>query len=185
MMNPLSLFTLSQLKSWLKIGPTDDGPDAVLEILGNAASDYCEARIGATFKSRDYTIARDGDGRDRLLRLPRPISAVSALSIDGVALDASDYVVYGDKGKIRLKTRLFGGGVGNVSVTLTAGYADGDLPNHVVGAALDLAKAHYEEWTNGAISLSSINVGSMNAIIKPGLNPRIEKYLDSQRDVRG
>jgi hypothetical protein len=183
-MTELALFSLSALKTFLKLKGTDDAQDDVLATIGQAASDYCESRIGERFKARDYTIVRDGDDRDKLLRLPRSIVSVASLTIDGIAIASTDYVIYVDDGKIRLKQRRFTAGVGNVSVVLTAGYADDALPGHIVAAALDLAKSHYEEWMNGAISLSSINIGSVNAIIRPGLNPRVEKYLDSMRDVR-
>lgn len=183
-MNDLALFSLEQLKTWLKT-PGDTSQDAVLEILGQGASDYCEARIGTQFKSRPYTITRNGDNRSKLLRLPRPILSVTSVTVDGVLLDPTTYGVDPDKGLIQLTTTVFTLGVRNVVVGLVAGYATADLPGHVVAAALDLAKAHHEEWTNGAISLSSISIGPASAIIKPGLNPRIEKFLDAQKDVRG
>ena len=129
---------------------------------------------------------RSGDGSTKLLRLPRPIVSVTSLSIDEVALAASDYVIFAESGKIQLKTKVFSIGVGNVALAMDAGYA----ANHprfrqVAAAALDLAKAHYEEWGVNAVSFSSVAIGSQSVIIKPGLNPRIEKYLDSLRDVRG
>lgn len=182
-MKDLALFTLEQFKGWLKI--SDESQDAVLEVIGQGASDYCEARIGAQFKARSYTVTRNGDNRSKLLRLPRPILSVTSLTVDGTVVDPTTYAVDADKGVLQRKTGVLAAGVANVVVVLVAGYAEGELPGQVVAAALDLAKSHYEEWQNGAISLSSINIGSANAVIKPGLNPRIEKFLDSQRDVRG
>jgi hypothetical protein len=184
-MNALALFTLDQFKTWLKLPATDDTIDGVLEPIGNGSSDYCEQRIGQLFKSRSYTITRNGDGRSKLLRLPRPIQSVTSITMDGVLLDPTSYVFDADKGMVQLKTSVFAVGVANVVIALVAGYASADLPGHVVVAALDLAKSHYEEWLNGAISLSSISIGPASAVIKPGLNPRIEKFLDAQRDVRG
>jgi len=184
-MKPLAIFDLPLFKAWLKVPDGDTSQDTVLERIGNAASEYCEERSGWLFKKRTHTLTRDGDDRPVLLRLHRPIISVTSLTIDGVALAASEYVADGTHGKITLKTRVFPRGVGNVVVVYEAGYDDADLPGQVVAAALDLAKAHYEEWMNGAISLSSISIGTANAIIKPGLNPRIEAFLDSLKDVRG
>src|SRR5213075_2833011 len=118
------------------------------------------------WKSRAQTITRSGDDRRLLLRLPRPITAVASLTIDGVAIAAIDYFIHADAGKIELRTRSFSVGIGNVVVTLTAGYTV--VPGHIVAAALDLAKAHYDEWQNGAVSLSQITVGPATAIIRPG-----------------
>jgi hypothetical protein len=185
-MDSLALFTLADLKLHCKLGAEESGNDAQLVVLGNAASAYCEERVGERFRIRDYTLVRNGDGRSLLLRLPRPIAAVTSLTIDDVAIDAADYVVFADSGKVQLKGRTFTPGVGNVAIVLSAGYAE-TAPRfrQVRAAALDLAKSHYDEWSANAISISSISMGPASTVIRPGLNPRIEKYLDSIRDVRG
>ena len=184
-MDDLALFTLSQLKLWLKIPDADTTQDDVLNLLGQGASDYCEDRIGEQFLTRTYTVTRDGKGTSRLLRLPRPIQSVTSLTIDGVLIDPSQYVVDPDAGKITLLCGQFTCGAGNVVAVLVAGYDAGKVPGNVVAAALDLAKSHYEEWTNGAISVSSISIGPASTVIRPGLNPRIEKFLDARGDTRG
>lgn len=184
-MDALALFDLDALKSHCKIDLADTSRDTVLERIGNAASGYCEERVGEKFKVRTYTLLRNGDGSAKLLRLPRPIVSVTSVTLDDVALAASDYVVFAAAGKIQLKTRVFTDGVGNVAVVMNAGYAvDHPRFRQVAAAALDLAKSHYDEWDANALSLSSVSIGSASTVIKPGLNPRVEKYLDSLRDVR-
>lgn len=184
-MDPLALFDIAALRAHCKITAGDATRDAVLEPIGNAASAYCEERVGEKFKARDYTLVRNGDGTSKLLRLPRPIVAVTSLVVDDVALVATDYVIYQAMGKIQLKRRTFTWGVGNVSVTLNAGYAvEHPRFRQIVAAALDLAKSHYDEWDANALTLSSVSMGAASTVIKPGLNPRVEKYLDSIRDVR-
>jgi len=195
-LNPLALFDLATLKTWCKV-TTQDPPTAadtdvltLLEVIGNGASEYCEARIGQRFKKRTSTVTRDGDGRSKLLRLPRPIVSVASLTIDDQVIGASEYALDRQNGKITLRARAFSVGLQNVSVTLDAGYdfavaADAAQVADVVAAALDLAKSHYDEWTTGAIAASSISIGPASVMIRPGLNPRIEKFLDGKKDVRG
>ncbi|HVL65726.1 MAG TPA: hypothetical protein VM364_00560 [Vicinamibacterales bacterium] len=185
-MDPLALFDLPALKAHCKISAADGTRDAILSVIGNAASAYCEARVGQQFKPRVYTIERSGDGTTKLLRLPRPIISVESLSVDGMDIAPSEYFVYAEAGKIQLRTRTFRAGVGNVRVILNAGY-DETHPRRrqITAAALDLAKSHYDEWDANAISATSISVGPQSMVIRPGLNPRIEKFLDSIRDVRG
>lgn len=183
-MHANALFTLEEFKTWLKAG---DGVDELrLDLAGDAASAFCESRTGRVFRQRAKTFIRNGDNTSKLLRLFYPIVSVQSLLIDGVEVPADDYVIFAEAGKIELKSRIFPRGVGNVGGTYTAGLAPTDPEFlQVRAAAMDLAKAHYEELTNGTISVSSINVGPISTVIRPGLNPRIEKYLDSIRDVRG
>lgn len=185
-MDPLALFTLVALKAHCKINAEDVTRDDILTLIGNAASAYCEERVGEKFAPRVHVIQRSGDGTTKLLRLPRLVTAVDSLTIDGTPIAASDYVVFAEAGKIQLKTRTFSAGVGNVTVILTAGYAEAHARRRqVMAAALDLAKSHYDEWDANAIAASSISIGPQSVVIRPGLNPRVEKYLDSLRDVRG
>ncbi len=182
-LDPLALFDLATLKAHCKI--TEATQDDELVILGNAASAFAEQVTGQAWKVRDYTIVRNGDGRKTLLRLPRPIVSVTSFTADDVAYAASDYVIFADAGKITLKSKTLPDGVGNIVLALSAGYAiDHPKFRAVAAAALDLAKSHYDEWQAGAISISSISVGPATAMIRPGLNPRITKYLESMRDVR-
>lgn len=184
-MDSLALFDLVTLKRHLKLDETETSRDAELEVLGHAASAYCEDRVGERFKVRSYSLVRNGDGTSKLLRLPRPIVAITSLTIDDVAVESSDYVVFADAGKLQLKTKVFGCGVGNVVLALDAGYpANHPRFRQVLAAALDLAKSHYDEWDANAIAASSVSIGPQAMVIKPGLNPRIEKYLDALRDVR-
>ena len=186
-MDDLALFDLDALKTHVKITDlADTSKDTLLDEIGNAASSYCEERVGDRFKPRDYTIVRNGDGTSKLLRLPRPIVSVASLVVDEVAIDASDYVIFAEAGKIQLKTGVFAVGVGNVALTLNAGYAETHpRRRQVTAAALDLAKSHFDEIESNAVSVSSVSIGPQSMVIRPGLNPRIDKYLDSIRDVRG
>jgi uncharacterized phiE125 gp8 family phage protein len=179
-----AIFSLADLKTFCRI--TDGSQDATLEAIANGVTGYCEARTSRIFKQRTVAESRNGDGTALLLRLPRPIVSVTSLTIDGAAVSSTEYVVFADRGKLQLKTRTFPPGVGNVQIVIEAGYADPktEIPQ-VFAAALDLAKSHYDEWQNGAISLSSISIGPASTVVRPGLNPRVEKYLDSIADVRG
>jgi hypothetical protein len=188
-LDTLALFDLATLKEHCKAtDPVDVVSENTLVRIGNGASAYCEERTSRIFKQRTLNLVASGNGKRTLLMLKRPIISIASLTIDGVAVDPSEYVIWSEKGTIELKTRTFTVGIGNIALTYDAGYATSSTDpqlRQVTVAALDLAKAHWDEFSAGAMSLSSITVGPASAIIKPGLNPRIEKYLDSIADVRG
>lgn len=184
-LDPLAVFALADIHTYLNIptGVTTD--DQVFIQIGNGVSAYIEQRTNTLWKARDYVLTTDGDGRDKLLRLPRPINSVASLTVSGSALvENTDFFVYSDDGTIKLAWgREFCRGRQNVVLDFNAGYTA--VPYDIVQAALELFKSCYDELKSGAVSLSSIDIGSVHAILKPGLNPRIEKYLDAQRDLRG
>lgn len=184
-LDPLAIFALADIHTLLNIptGVTTD--DQAFILIGNGVSAYVEQRTNTLWKARSYTITRDGDGRDSLLRLPRPIVSVTSLTVGGNLLtEGTDFFTYSDIGKIRLACgRAFCWGIQNVVLVLQAGFTT--VPYDIFQAGLELFKSCYDELKSGAVSLSSISIGTVHAILKPGINPRIEKYLDAQRDIRG
>lgn len=185
-LTPAAFLTVSQLKQWHVPAIPDDQLDPVLERIINGVCGYVEARTGRVWQARSLSIVRSGDGRPQLLRLERPINSVTSLTIDDVAIAPASYWAHSDRGRLVLKTGVFAAGIGNVALTYNAGYTDVEQgAGQIFAAALDLAKAHLDELQNGTISLQSISIGPVNAFVRPGLHPRIEKYLDSLKDVRG
>lgn len=137
------LCSLGGLKCVLGVAPNETFDDAKYQELINRAS---AAIIGACGKDfRQHIIVgelHDGDGSGLLDLNQTPILSVSALSIDGQAVDVSEIKVYpqylrlldGDEYQPRLRahTRVFSRGVQNVSVSYTAGYAS--IPIRIVEA---------------------------------------------------
>jgi hypothetical protein len=184
-LNPNAFITLPQIKAWFVPAVADASLDTVLERVINGVCSYVERRTGRIWKAQTLSIVRSGDGTNKLLRLERPINSVTSLTIDGVALAPSEFWADSDKGRIVLKARTFTPGIGNVALTYEAGYADVDAgAGAIFTAALDLVKSHADELQNGTISVASIVQGPVSTTIRPGFNPRIDKFLDSLRDVR-
>lgn len=183
-LDPLAIFALADIHNYLNIpiGTTSDDP--VFIVIGNGVSAYVERRTNTLWKARDYVLTKDGDGRDKLLRLPRPINSVASLTVSGIVfVENTDFFVYTDDGTIKLACgREFCRGRQNVVLDFNAGYTD--VPYDIVQAGLELFKSCYDELKTGAVSMSQITIGTVHAMLKPGLNPRIEKYLDAERDIR-
>src|SRR5579875_3868416 len=84
------LTTLANVKSYLSPPLTTTADDALLSRLITAASQFIESWLNRTIASAAYTDTRNGTGGTRLFLRNRPVTAVSSLTIDGVAIAASD-----------------------------------------------------------------------------------------------
>jgi hypothetical protein len=180
-----SLVSLADFKGYLRT-PTAAGTtdDQLTEIL-NGVSGYMERYTSRVFQPRTFT-----DQVQRYLSPTRvllkysPVIALTALTLAGTVQDTSAYLLDPDGGMVELQSgRAFPSGLAQIKATYQAGY--NPLLGDDVAACLDLAYSVYQEWMNGAISLSSLSVGPMGINIRPGINPRVQKYLDTRREVRG
>lgn len=140
------LCSLAQVKSRLQIAAADTGMDdhllGLIETASAQIEAYCKRSFSEVVSITDEL--HDGNGTAILQPDHTPIAAVSALSIDGIAIDAADYAVYPES--IQLKTpdeydarlrgvqRLFGAGRQNVVLSYTAGYAQ--VPKLISDAAV-------------------------------------------------
>lgn len=129
------LCSLAQVKQRMQIPPDDRGLDELLLQLIDIASAQIETAAKRSF-TQVLTITgelHNGNGTNILQPRHTPIVAVSALSIDGVAIDPSDYAVLPEyvqlkqvqeySARLRGVQQLFGEGSQNVSLSYTAGYA--------------------------------------------------------------
>ena len=121
--NAYALTSLVNVKAALHITTTDD--DTLLENLINRISAAVESYCRRKFKARDYTEKYDGDGTSVLYLKQYPVNSVSSLKIGTGTVNSSDYVLYKEEGKIRLKYSVFPEGIQNVEVAYNAGYQDG------------------------------------------------------------
>lgn len=114
-------------------------PDTVIEAMRTAVQDALENACGVAFTPRTVTEVFDGSGTTSLLlKWPR-VTAVSAASVGGTALTASELTAlktYAD-GRVYNSNR-WATGYGNVSITYTHGYAT--VPGRVKRAALLLTR---------------------------------------------
>ncbi|MFB3828952.1 MAG: phage head-tail connector protein [Bryobacteraceae bacterium] len=129
------LCTLDQVKAALGLAADEASEDSRLTFLIGMASgqiaDYC---------GRDFELAEianelhDGDGSALLPLEHTPIVAVTALEIDGQAVEAAEvkvypeYIRFGDSAgynaRLRSYSRVFPEGTQNVKVSYRAGYEE-------------------------------------------------------------
>lgn len=144
----MSLTTLDAVKAHLFTDPSVTPPvthDALLSGLITRASAFVEGWLNRNILSATYTATVDGPG-GTVLTLPNyPITAVSAVTVDGTAIPASTgatisgYVF--DANAVKLRGYTFAAGILNVSISYTAGYAT--VPGDVEQAVIDIVCRKY------------------------------------------
>jgi len=137
-----ALTSLANVKAALHLTTTDD--DALIESLINRFSAAIETYCKRKFKARDYTEKHDGDGTSVLYLKQYPVNSVSSLKIGTGTVNSSNYALYKEEGKIRLKYSVFPEGIQNVEVTYNAGYQDGsDELEALEQIVINEIQAHY------------------------------------------
>ncbi|HWK45124.1 MAG TPA: head-tail connector protein [Stellaceae bacterium] len=145
------LTTLANVKAWLPgaggggiVYTTDD---ALLQRLITAVSSYVQNWLGRTIASAAYTDTRDGRGGDRISLVNYPVTAVAAVTIDGLSIPASpDGISAGftfSDSTVFLIGYGFSRGTRNVAIFYTAGYAV--TPSDLEQAVIGLVALRYRE----------------------------------------
>lgn len=179
------LTTLASVKTYG--GITDTTKDALLSALITAASAAVEQYIGRIIQQQSYTALMDGNGA-ALLPLPQyPISAVSVVEINGVAVGANS--TWGDGGFAHDgdrslyfpgEGRVFPVGKRNVKVTYTAGYASvpADLAQAVNELVLsDMKNRDHIGWQSKSLAGETITLDLR------AMPPSAKSVIDAYRDV--
>ena len=133
------LLTLTQVKAWLQI-ENDDDDQTLTDIIDSATSSLVQL-MQTDPRSMTVTERVSGMGAASVIPDRRPISAVSAVAIDGASIDALLWDF--DDDAIWLKRGIFPRGRRNVTITYTAGYPD-SLLGPVFQAARYTVKAFWE-----------------------------------------
>jgi hypothetical protein len=139
------LCSLGALKLALGIGLSEAADDTTLLARIDMASAQLIGWIGRDFGTVDVVNElRDGDDSAILTLAHTPIVSVTALTIDGQAVDPTlakvyaDYLKFEDAGeyspRLRSSTRIFPRGCQNISVSYRAGYAR--IPREVSDACV-------------------------------------------------
>jgi hypothetical protein len=147
------LTTLDDVKAWLTTGqnPFPDTDDALLTRLITAASQFIQTWLKRQIASSDWQELRDGSGGQRLVFANFPVTAVLALTIDGIAISPAPTDGSCDAGyvfsptELALRGYVFTRRLQNVVVTYTAGYAT--TPPDVAQACIELVCRRYRERT--------------------------------------
>jgi hypothetical protein len=141
------LTTLANVKAWLSPPLATTTDDALLQRLVTAASQFIQVWLDRTIAAQAYTETRDGHGGARLVLRNRPVTAVTSLVVDGVAIPpstapgAAGYRF--DDVSLGLVGHAFTRGFQNVVVGYTAGYAA--TPPDIEQACIALVALRYKE----------------------------------------
>lgn len=138
------LVSLSQAKSFLRI--TDSSQDTEISFLISSASlaiaNYLQRDLPSAVRSE----TRDGNGKQLMMLLNFPITAVSSVLINGVSIPASTGFntsgYYYDKDTLYLRGYYFQKGQQNIQISYTAGLAT--VPPPVQQACLYTLKGMYD-----------------------------------------
>lgn len=139
------LTTVANVKAWLGITAATD--DTLFARLVSAVSQYVQTWLNRQIASASYTETRDGSGRSRMVFADYPVTAVSAVVIDGRSIPASPDVFtpgyYFNEIEVCLRGYVFTKGQGNVSLSYTAGYAE--TPPALEQAVIETVSLRYRE----------------------------------------
>ena len=170
------LTTLAKVKLYLDLKMQDADP--LLQQLITSSSAWIKNTLNRDVTQASYTQSFDGRGGKAICLPQYPVTAVSSVSVDGVALAASDFVAtdYG----VELTSGNFPRGAGRVTVAWTAGYAT--IPADLDQACVELVAWRYKEIPN--LKTSSKIIGGENINFQTTAMPsQVEQLLRQWRKV--
>lgn len=175
------LTSVAAVKAWLRLG---NGHEELLARLVTAASAATETYLGRTVLQADYTERGNGTGGCSFLPKRHPINSVASLSIDGVAIEASDGIKPGyliDGGRLVLVGGLrFTRGVQNILLTYNAGYAT--VPADIEQAVIETVALSYKRGDHADVSSKTL-AGETVSYIKVEFPPSAKAALQPHRMV--
>lgn len=142
------LTTLANVKAYLSPPLTTTADDALLARLITAGSAFIQSWLNRSIATASYSETRNGGGGTRLFLRNRPVTAIAALSVDGVAIAPSNPAPTGagylfDDSSVYLVGHCFTKGAQNVTVQYTAGFAA--TPPEIEQACIALVALRYKE----------------------------------------
>lgn len=150
------LTTLANVKDWLQI--TGSTSDAILSRMIQAFSDAVANYINRDLGQQSYTVTRDGTGSNTIVFINYPVTAVTYLTVDGVAIPLRPAV--GRSGYVFTTTRItlvgysFTKGEQNVVLTTTAGFAI--IPTEIEQAVIEWIADRYASRDRISITSKSL-----------------------------
>ena len=178
--------TLAKVKEYL--GITDTASDTLLTDLLARLQEAAESYLDRKIESATYTEQKDGDGTDKLVTHQWPIISVTSLHDDtdrnftaAFLIAAADYVLYKDRGLIRLDGLTFASGIQNVKIVYVAGYAT--VPTDLVQALIELVADRFRQKENQG--LESLSIGAYSVSFSgEDLPDEVKGIFDSYRRTR-
>lgn len=179
------LTTLADVKAYLSPPLATTADDALLARLITAASQFIQSWLNRSIASASYSDTRNGTGGTRLFLRNRPVTAVGAVTVDGVSIVPSDppplsagYLF--DDSAVYLVSHCFTRGAQNVVVQYTAGYAA--TPPEIAQACIALVVLRYKE--RDRIGQASKNLGGeVVSFQQKDMPADVATVLDQYRNV--
>jgi uncharacterized phiE125 gp8 family phage protein len=176
------LTTLDAAKAWLAIGSSND--DGLLASLVSAASQFIQTWLNRSIASQAYTEVRNGLGMTKMAFADYPVTAVTSVTVDGVAIPASTgptvngYVTDGTM--LYLRGYTFTSGIQNVSLAYVAGFAV--TPPEVAQACIELVAMRYRERDRIGLASKAVG-GETTAYSLKDLPADVETILKNYKKV--
>jgi hypothetical protein len=173
-----ALTSLAAVKEYLQIDSTDTSQNSLLDFLINSASmaieSYCRRKIkDVSYADEEY----DGSGTRNLNLRQFPVSSITSIKIDDVALDISEYKFKKSSGIVNRLKALWPKEFQNIKVSYTAGYSS--VPADIELACKHLVKFYYK--TDVADFSTTFGEG---VVMRPEAWPKqVKALLSSYRKV--
>ena len=157
------LTTLADAKQWIGIVGSSD--DAVIVDLISAYSAYVQQWMNRKILLASYTDTFNGRGNIAQMLPNYPLTAVSAVSVDGVAIPARTTPTgtgyFFDEDSVILSGYTFTRGRSNVSISYTAGYAT--VPLELAQAVNELVGLRYnlrdkQGWSSKTLAGETVSL---------------------------
>lgn len=182
----IDLTTIAKVKRNLNI--TDANSDDLLQDLVTALSAYIVTFLNREIKSGARSDKLDGLGRNRIRLRHYPITAVSAVSIGGVAVSASqdglkNGYIFDDKYLYLLdgsNPSVFTTGIRNVSVSYTAGYTE--VPQDIDRICVEMISKRYKDRQRIGLTSEGIQ-GQATSFSQSDMTSDTSRLLDNYRRV--
>jgi uncharacterized phiE125 gp8 family phage protein len=177
------LTTLANVKAWFSPPLATSSDDALLTRLITAASQFIQTWLGRSFATQSYSETRDGDGGQKLAFAHGPVTAVTSVTVDGIAIPVASApqtpgYVFSPGVLYLIGGYCFRRGAQNVAVTYTAGYAA--TPPEIEQACIELVALRYRE--RDRIGQVSKNLaGEVVSFAQKDMPPDVQTLLEQYR----
>lgn len=173
----MALVTVTEAKTHLNIAVTSF--DAELGNFVDVASYLVEGYADRVFELTTASQLFDG-GADTFVLRTSPLTAVTGVTVDGVALDSDNYAADIQNGIVRTATEA-AEGTANVSIAYTAGSAT--IPAIVKHATLETVRHLWETQRGAGRGRPPLNGDDYTAGMSFSLPRRVMELLDPVRNV--
>lgn len=173
--------TLTEIKPWLRLVPSDVRDDAILEQLANSVTEEIERITCRIFLTRTITERFDSKQAVRFTLAGYPVTTnpLTTFTIDGTAVTTDQYDLNAAQGIVTLRyARESSVGAQNVVIAYTAGYARADIPADVLQVALEMLAFRYQDWGAGANGPQSVQFGAVQYVPRSAWPYHVKDALD-------